>query len=1020
MDVAELGYSINSREALVAGRNLDTMNASARRADAVARGLTTRVLALGAAFGVAFSLQGSINQARQLDAAIGELSTLLPGATSELNRMTAAARDFATTYGTGSQAQVSAYYAAVSAGATNAAQATARVDAANRLAIGGASNLAAAIEILNTATNAYADSGLTAADASDILFTGVRTGVTTINELSSTIGRAVPAAAALGVEFDQLVGGVSALTTQGQSTDIAVTSLTAAMSQLLNPSEQARQIARQLGIDFSATAVQAMGLAGFMEMVTEAAGGNQETLAQLFGSVEALRAVFSLAGQGGVRFAAIMEEMESRAGAADAAYQTMADRMSNRFNRVMSEAGKRVEEVGDILLSVFVVAAERAIAVVEAFEQPTLALEVAMKAAAVTAGVLLVTRLYSLTAALAANAASAIAATGTYTIYNMVLIRYGQSAAIAAAATHALGVAVKVALGPIGLAIAAVGLITAGWVAYSRSSREVQYATEDLNTLLEEQARLNGDQVEVTRELTQERLGNAMAIREETAAIIEQRREMLRAQYDALAGPSYLGASRTDAADRAALSAIRVIQQQIAQAEADQAANLEHIAELRAVIAGFDEEAATAVREERRAQDAKFAAILEGLDQEYYAMTTNRAEAEARLAVYRAQDQVGRTLLETEENLLRTALERNRLRSDEVRMYERVRGSVLDYQEQVAALDRLMQQGAITASEYWAEVLNMRLPGAGADLDAYLRSFGAALDPLQLQVQAANDSSLPGMSGFNDLMTNPALAGEGSEIERLRSDYAERLALVQQMQEAETLTIEEAAMRRAEIERASMMERTDLLRSAYAVQLSAASSAFDSIANATAAFAGEQSGVYKAMFAISKAFAIAESVINIQRAMAQAIAVPFPANIPAMAMVAAEGASIISAIQAVANTGFMAGGYTGNGGIGDVAGVVHGREYVLNNRATAGIGRDALDYMNRNASLPPANDRAANDGGGVTYDFSGMTINAGSDVSRAEVTAAVREGVREGIQSQGPGMVRQTLRENQELSGSAF
>lgn len=72
---------------------------------------------------------------------------------------------------------------------------------------------------------------------------------------------------------------------------------------------------------------------------------------------------------------------------------------------------------------------------------------------------------------------------------------------------------------------------------------------------------------------------------------------------------------------------------------------------------------------------------------------------------------------------------------------------------------------------------------------------------------------------------------------------------------------------------------------------------FGSMSGIAKAFAGEQSGIYKAMFAASKAFAIAESIIKIQQGIATAAALPFPANIPAMATVAASTMGIVSTIQ---------------------------------------------------------------------------------------------------------------------------
>lgn len=74
---------------------------------------------------------------------------------------------------------------------------------------------------------------------------------------------------------------------------------------------------------------------------------------------------------------------------------------------------------------------------------------------------------------------------------------------------------------------------------------------------------------------------------------------------------------------------------------------------------------------------------------------------------------------------------------------------------------------------------------------------------------------------------------------------------------------------------------------------------FDSLAEAARGFAGEQSDIYKALFAASKAFAIAESIIKIQQGVANALSLPYPANIAAAASVVAAAANIVSTISSV-------------------------------------------------------------------------------------------------------------------------
>ncbi|EQA9101456.1 phage tail length tape measure family protein [Escherichia coli] len=114
---------------------------------------------------------------------------------------------------------------------------------------------------------------------------------------------------------------------------------------------------------------------------------------------------------------------------------------------------------------------------------------------------------------------------------------------------------------------------------------------------------------------------------------------------------------------------------------------------------------------------------------------------------------------------------------------------------------------------------------------------------------------------------------------------------------------------------------------------------------------GEQSGIYKAAFAASKAFAIAQSLVSIQQGIAMAAANPFPYNIAAMASVAAATASIVSNIAAVADVGFSAGGFTGLGGKYQPAGIVHKGEYVFDQASTNRIGVSLLEALRNGKPL---------------------------------------------------------------------
>lgn len=83
-----------------------------------------------------------------------------------------------------------------------------------------------------------------------------------------------------------------------------------------------------------------------------------------------------------------------------------------------------------------------------------------------------------------------------------------------------------------------------------------------------------------------------------------------------------------------------------------------------------------------------------------------------------------------------------------------------------------------------------------------------------------------------------------------------------------------------------------------AQQYAAFAGTLDSAAQAVAGFAGKQNAVYKAMFAASKAFAIASAIVNIQGAISSAaFSAPWPANLAAIGTVIAATSSILSTIK---------------------------------------------------------------------------------------------------------------------------
>ncbi|WP_313224924.1 phage tail tape measure protein [Stutzerimonas nitrititolerans] len=135
--------------------------------------------------------------------------------------------------------------------------------------------------------------------------------------------------------------------------------------------------------------------------------------------------------------------------------------------------------------------------------------------------------------------------------------------------------------------------------------------------------------------------------------------------------------------------------------------------------------------------------------------------------------------------------------------------------------------------------------------------------------------------------------------EKLQEWYETQLEMLEQFRQdradlAAVWDEEELALKQQHEDELARIEQARQM-----AQLASAESIFGDLAGLTKTFAGEQSGLYKAMFAVQKAAAIAQSAVAIQQGIAMAAANPWPANLAAMASVAAATASIVSNIGAI-------------------------------------------------------------------------------------------------------------------------
>lgn len=203
--------------------------------------------------------------------------------------------------------------------------------------------------------------------------------------------------------------------------------------------------------------------------------------------------------------------------------------------------------------------------------------------------------------------------------------------------------------------------------------------------------------------------------------------------------------------------------------------------------------------------------------------------------------------------------------------------------------------------------------------------------------------------------------GRDSAIQQARDEAAQRQKIMEDAAQAGLITAQQAADARVLIEIDANNKILAATQEYEDAKLALGENTFASLADGLGAMFGKQSAAYKAAFAVEKAFQIARSTLALETAIAQAAAIPWPANIPAIAEAVALGGQILSQLASV-TAGFATGVVDiqgpGTGTSDSILARLSNGESVVTASATA-RNRNTLVAMNNGASFDGMG-RAAN------------------------------------------------------------
>ena len=246
-------------------------------------------------------------------------------------------------------------YNAISAG-QKTGDAVNFVGEATKLAVAGFAETGDALDILTTIMNAY---GLEAEDVtrvSDVLISTQNLGKTTVAELSSAMGKAIPTAKANGVEIEDLAGAYAVMTSNGIATAETTTYLNSMMNELGKQGSSVQKAfakgtegIKKGGLTMKEAMDSGMSLTDILGVLDTEAQKSGTTIANLFGSAEAGKAA-NVLWDNADKLNDAVAAMGDSAGATDEAFAKM-DTTSRQAQIALNQLKNSAIDLGGTVLT---------------------------------------------------------------------------------------------------------------------------------------------------------------------------------------------------------------------------------------------------------------------------------------------------------------------------------------------------------------------------------------------------------------------------------------------------------------------------------------------------------------------------------------------------------------------------------------------------------------------------------------------------------------------------------------------
>lgn len=301
----------------------------------------------------------------KVELAIAEVSTLVDSSVISNEALAGSVRKLSDEFGIAQTEVSKGLYQAISAGAEAGAEATELLNVALQVATGGLTDVNTAVDGLTTIINAFGFSMSDAGHVADVLFTTMKNGKTTIEELSQRFFQVAPLASSVGASFEEVSAAVIALTLQGTKTRVAMTQIRAALAGLARDNPEVKKAFRDIGFESLQAALAGQGLEKTFRDLAREARGNQGQLQKLVGSIEGVQAILGTTGKQAEFFVKGLKEIDDSVGNSFDAFSKVAGTDAKNFEQAITRVINSFIEFGELVKPTITFIAETVASVVE-------------------------------------------------------------------------------------------------------------------------------------------------------------------------------------------------------------------------------------------------------------------------------------------------------------------------------------------------------------------------------------------------------------------------------------------------------------------------------------------------------------------------------------------------------------------------------------------------------------------------------------------------------------------------------